>query len=134
MNSTVKSGLDIGEAEQVGSFFASMRQRSEAGDEMGRDESESMTGREYIERLIKQQETVYHKKLPFECGQYHQCIPNPRREDQLITVQLVSPILEGIPAPSSEQASFFNEKQRLDGNLTMKAQRFAMVSPNATLD
>ena len=34
------------------------------------------------------------KKFPFEKGQFHQCIPNPYRENEFITVMLVEKSLE----------------------------------------
>jgi len=37
----------------------------------------------------------YQKKFAFEKGQYHQCIHNPKKEGQMITVQQVEKVLEG---------------------------------------
>lgn len=59
------------------------------------DPSEEMKGKSFVDRLIKQQESRYQKRMPFERGQYHQCLPNPLNDKQLITMQLVKRVLEG---------------------------------------
>ena len=46
------------------------------------------------ERLLEDYERNYMKKFPFEKGQFHQCIPNPYRENEFITVMLVEKSLE----------------------------------------
>ena len=95
---------------QVGHFFAAERQRMEQINEGLIDKktlnheigAEGMKPAQFIEKLIEQEELTYHKKLPFEYGQYHQCIPNPRKEGQLITVQLVDRVLKAVPPPDEE--------------------------------
>ena len=52
-----------------------------------------MTGGEMIESLTKLYEKNYKKKYPFEKSQYHQCMPNPSKEDEFITVQWVNRFL-----------------------------------------
>ena len=63
----------------LGAFFANERMVHEDG--VAPPLSKDMTGMQYIDNLIDQQENFFHKKLPFEHGQYHQCIPNPRKEN-----------------------------------------------------
>ena len=48
-----------------------------------------------IESLTKLYEKNYKKKYPFEKSQYHQCMPNPSKEDEFITVQWVNRFLTG---------------------------------------
>ena len=70
-----------------------------------------MRGHEFVKKLIEQQESRYHKKFAFERGVYHQCIPNPQKEEQMITVQLVSRFLEGFghkPPESKSTNSIFD--------------------------
>ena len=43
-----------------------------------------------VENLKKIYEKKYKKKYPFEKSQYHQCMPNPQKEDEFITVQWVN--------------------------------------------
>ena len=72
-----------------------------------------MNGKEFVKKLIQQQEDRYHKKFAFERGQYHQCIPNPMKEKQMITVQLVTRALEGYGnVPPEDQ----NTDQMFDGD------------------
>ena len=71
--SSVRSPLGgyIDACGTVGAFFSSTR----AGDGVGPSDhphgTQRMTGSDYVERLLKQQEHIYHKKLPFERSQYH---------------------------------------------------------------
>ena len=46
------------------------------------------------------------KKFPFEKGQYHQCIPNPYRDNEFITVMLVEKSLEYADVDRSIHAAF----------------------------
>ena len=109
------SGFDVGIKKSYGSFFSSLRERTEferekrqkaiiedkndaaspsfiktgqvnvnQGDDREDDTNKSnlefkskyynleqMSGREYVQQLVKQQEDRYQKKYPFERGQYH---------------------------------------------------------------
>ena len=40
----------------------------------------------FIEQLIKNDNENSIIKRPYETAQYHQCIPNPKREGEFITV------------------------------------------------
>ena len=42
---------------------------------------------------MKLYDEKFTRKFKFERAQYHQCIPNPAKEKEFITVQLVSPNL-----------------------------------------
>lgn len=70
-----------------------------------------MRGKDYIEKLIAQQENRYFKKFAFERGQYHQCIPNPRIENQMITVQLVYRLTDAVDKNTNDDdaANAFSE-------------------------
>ena len=61
------SGFDIGQQKACGSFFSNVRQQA-SGIRPNFYSSEQMRGTEYIDKLIKQQEDRYHKRLPFERG------------------------------------------------------------------
>ena len=89
------AGFDIGKVKAVGAHFSVERQKSITGQAQNFYSSDEMTGEQYVKRLIQQQEDRYQKRLPFERGQYHQCIPNPENPKQLITVQLVKKVLDG---------------------------------------
>lgn len=65
-----------------------------------------MTGKQFVDRLIKQQEDRYYKRIPYEKGLYHQCIPHPKKEDQLITLQLVTRVLAGKKETDDEHYEF----------------------------
>ena len=83
---------------------------------------EQASGREYVDTLINQHEHTYQKKIPFERGQYHQCIPNPRKKNQLITVQLVKQALTGVPIPDKSdenEVDVFDEDQQVQDNNAM---------------
>ena len=54
----------------------------------------TVKGRDVAGKLLDNYERNYMKKFPFEKGQYHQCIPNPYRPDEFITVMLVDRSLE----------------------------------------
>ena len=43
--------------------------------------SEHMKSKEFLDGMIKQQQDRYAKKFAFEKGQFHQCIPNPKKEN-----------------------------------------------------
>ena len=62
-----------------------------------------------------QQEDRYQKKFAFERGQYHQCIPNPQKENQMITVELIARVfndLADIKKGKDEHEDFFSDDQR----------------------
>ena len=40
----------------------------------------------FIKQLVKNDSEDFVIKRPFETAQYHQCIPNPKREGEYITV------------------------------------------------
>ena len=50
-----------------------------------------MEGKQFCEKLKKNQQDCYNKRLAYEQSQFHQCIPNPdpEKQGQMITVQLV---------------------------------------------
>ena len=103
---SIQHGIDIGQTDQVGAHFASYRQQAELiaeGDDAHVPSLEQVNGRQYVDMLINQHEQTYQKKIPFERGQYHQCIPNPRKKNQLITVQLVKQVLKGVPVPVNDE-------------------------------
>ena len=79
------AGFDIGVDQAVGQFYSSVRQ-AQQGEKPNFVNTESMTGEQYVKALVEQQESRYQKKFAFERGQYHQCIPNPQNEKQMITV------------------------------------------------
>ena len=56
------------------------------------------------EKLLENYENNYMKKFPFEKGQYHQCIPNPYRQNEYITVMLVDRSLKYAGADEQEDA------------------------------
>ena len=43
--------------------------------------SEQMKSKEFLEGMIEQQQERYAKKFAFEKGQFHQCMPNPKKEN-----------------------------------------------------
>ena len=53
------------------------------------------------------------KKFPFEKGQYHQCIPNPHRPDEFITVMLVNRSLEQAKFDKSVNSLFRSTQGRV---------------------
>ena len=52
------SGFDIGQNKSIGAFFASQRAK-ESGENPNFFPTEQMTGQEYVDRLLKQQEDRY---------------------------------------------------------------------------
>ena len=54
-----------------------------------------------IDELIKNYKKEMWNKNPFEKAEFHQCIPNPERPGELITVQLVVQQLEEIDPDES---------------------------------
>ena len=51
-------------------------------------------GTEIIQKLIKNDQDRYQTTRFFEKSQFHQCIPNPKKPSELITVQLFTPSLK----------------------------------------
>ena len=51
------------------------------------------TGKDIIKKLMESHELNYQKKFPFDRGVFHQCLPNPHREKEFITVQIVNKML-----------------------------------------
>ncbi len=95
-----------------------------------------MKGSEYIEKLIKQQEDRYQKKFAFERGQFHQCIPNPKNDNQMITVQKVARVLEGLGSQEA-QHQFDNDQSEVFKHietLSQKYQRYKLLPPSAFND
>jgi hypothetical protein len=43
-----------------------------------------------LDDLLERDAKEYQIKRPFMRAQYHQCVPNPQKHGELITVQLVS--------------------------------------------
>ena len=68
-----------------------------------------MKGKKFIDTSIQQQGHRYEKKFPFERGQYHQCIPNPKNPKQRITVQLVERVLEETAKKRQNQEAWAQE-------------------------
>ena len=52
------SGFDIGQAKAVGSFFSGLR-AADRGEKTNFYDCKQMTGQEFVERLVKQQEDRY---------------------------------------------------------------------------
>ena len=55
---------------------------------------EALDNTAYIKELKKEYEQKYVKTMPFERSVYTQCIPNPKRPAEFITVQMVRKRLE----------------------------------------
>ena len=51
-------------------------------------------GAKFIQQTQKSQSARYEKKFHFERGRYIQCIPNPKNDNQRITVQIVERVLD----------------------------------------
>ena len=51
-------------------------------------------GTEIIQKMIKHDRAQYVTKRLLDKAQYHQCIPNPEKPGELITVQLFTPKLK----------------------------------------
>ena len=120
------AGFDIGVDQAVGQFYSSVRQ-AQQGEKPNFVNTESMTGEQYVKALVEQQESRYQKKFAFERGQYHQCIPNPQNEKQMITVQLVTRALEGrtnMQSVNLEGAFVNNDQQNLTKEITTVSQQF----------
>ena len=62
----------------------------------------------------------YKKKYPFEKSQYHQCMPNPKKENEFITVQWVNRCLT---AEKENEAGTDNHK--------LKYKKYELVAINA---
>ena len=60
-------GMQIEQSHMLGAFFADERMVHE-DTTIKRISSKHMTGKQYIDNLVDQQENFYHKKLPFEHG------------------------------------------------------------------
>ena len=64
------SGYDYEAEKQVGSFYSQIRQEA-TGEATNFLDTGAMKGRDFVQRLIKEQEDRYHKKFAFEKGYYH---------------------------------------------------------------
>ena len=51
-------------------------------------------GTEIIQKLIQNDKDRYQTTRLFDKAQFHQCIPNPKKAGELITVQLFTPNLK----------------------------------------
>ena len=94
-----------------------------------------MKGKTFIERTDQHQKEYFEKKFSFEKGQYHQCIPNPCKPDQRITVQLVERVLE--ESLKKEKTSmvdqFFSANQSTKARnvpISQVYERYNLVSPH----
>jgi hypothetical protein len=79
--------------EEVTSYFAEVRANMEGDDVeayLKQEENPTKKGSNVIKTLLKNFDENYVKKFPFERGQFQQCIPNPRKEDEFITLQIVN--------------------------------------------
>ena len=133
------SGFDVGVNKAVGAFYSSMRQEAN-GEKTNFYDTGHMKGRDFVQKLIKQQEDRYHKKFAFERGYYHQCIPNPKKEHQMITVQIVTRQLEGLSKkkgldqmPDADDA--FGDVQNQDSykeinTVSQQFMRYNLVPPD----
>ena len=45
---------------------------------------------EHVEELIEDYRQEFWHKTPFEKAEFHQCIPNPEKPGEMITIQLVT--------------------------------------------
>ena len=57
-------------------------------------EPTTVTGAKLPEKILEHYESRYNKKFPFERSQYHQCVPNPFKDNEFVTVQLVTRQME----------------------------------------
>ena len=85
------------------SNFAAVYNNDENEDEQ---EKPLLEGKEIASKLLKSYERNYMKKFPYEKGQFHQCIPNPYRENEFITVMLVEKSLEYAGTDKSVHVAF----------------------------
>ena len=51
----------------------------------------NIKGIDMPEKLIRNNATEFSRKYKFDKSQYHQCIPNPEKENEFITVQIGRP-------------------------------------------
>ena len=58
--------------------------------------NQAQDGSEVAEKIVKLYDKKFTRKFKFERAQYHQCIPNPAKEKEFITVQLVTPNLKEV--------------------------------------
>ena len=52
-------------------------------------ERPEVTGMEIPDQILKKHEKNHMHYYPFDKAEYHQCIPHPIKEDQMITVQIM---------------------------------------------
>ena len=79
---------------------------------------------------MKNHETNFQKKFPFEKGAYHQCIPNPIKENEFITVQIVNRTLETMQKKEGG-IIYFREQIK---NKSLKYIEYEMVDPKYMQD
>ena len=60
------------------------------------DENINIKPDQFAETLLKENENEHTRKFKFELAQYHQCIPNPIKEKEFITVQISSNNLQEV--------------------------------------
>ena len=65
-------------------FYASVRQLQTEKDSQA--DNTLLKGDKFIKQTQRLQANRYEKKFTFERGRYIQCIPNPRNDNQRITV------------------------------------------------
>ena len=90
-------------------------------------ENAKITGLDVGEKLLANYERNYMKKFPFEKGQYHQCIPNPDRPNEFITVMLVNRSLKLAKIAESVEAEFNAEQEQ---GLSKTYEEYDIVVPD----
>ena len=74
-----------------------------------------------IEQMINNEFDYFKIERPFTKAQFHQCIPNPKRKGELITVQLVTMNIKQAPVNKSldqmKDPTKLYVNYRLDGDL-----------------
>ena len=72
---------------------------------------QTIDGSEVAEQIAGLNDEKFTRKFKFERAQYHQCIPNPAKEKEFITVQLVSPNLKEADFDKNESINEIAEKK-----------------------
>ena len=136
------AGFQPGHSEALGSFCVSVRGKND-GDKENRtkSETENMESKDFVQTLREKQQECYDKKFAFELGQFNQCIanPDPEKQGEMITVQLVKKVLHKYDQNSkkqSEQATEMTEEAKMNEeraksrNVSQKYQNYTLESVN----
>ena len=100
-----------------------------------------MESKDFVQILREKQQECYDKKFAFELGQFNQCIanPDPEKQGEMITVQLVKKVLHKYDQNSkkqSEQATEMteeanmNEERVKNRNVSQQYQNYSLESVN----